>query len=73
MANFCSYPQLERITEVGMANSLDPKASSITIGLNGYKDFEGKPLEILTTPYLSVRKGNVVGDVQLYELSSSHS
>ncbi len=73
MANFCSYPQLERITEVGMPNSLDPKASSITIGLNGYKDFEGKPLEILTTPYLSVRKGNVVGDVQLYELSSSHS
>jgi glycoside hydrolase-like protein len=72
MANFCNYPRTEKISEIAVPNSLNAKPTSVTIGLNGYKDFDGNPLEILHPPYVSVRKGDVIGDVQLYELSSFH-
>ena len=72
MANFCNYPDLAKITEVAIPNSLNPKSGSVTVGLYGYKDFGGNPLEILTQPYISVRKGLVIGDVQLYDISGFH-
>ena len=75
MANFCSYPKMERITEVHLPNALDPNADDVTIGLWGFKDFDGKELEILTTPYITVRKGEIdnTGTVRLYYLSSYHT
>jgi len=75
MANFCDVKGL-RITEVTVPNSLESGAKSVTIGIWGFKDFEGKDLHILAPPYVQVRKGKVVKDasgiegrVQLYELS----
>jgi hypothetical protein len=69
---FCNYPHTEKITEIAVPNSLNPKASSVTVGLKGYKDSEGNSLEILHQPYISVQKGDVVADVQLYQLSGFH-
>lgn len=72
MANFCKYPSLEKISEIAVPNSLNPKSSPVTIGLNGYKDFDGNPLEILIQPYIQVQKGLVIGDAQLYDVSGFH-
>jgi len=69
------------ISEVTLPNSMvpGPGSKSVTIGIWGFKDFEGNPLGILSSPYISIQKKNVVRDasgvdgrVQLYELSSYH-
>lgn len=72
MANFCSYPKGDRISEVTLPNSMDPASKVVTIGLWGFRDFDGNELEILAPPYVSVKKGAVSGLVRLYELSSYH-
>ena len=72
MANFCNYPQTQEITEVTLPNSMDPNSDDVTIGLWGFKDFVGNELEILAPPYVNVRKGEVKGQVRLYNLSSYH-
>jgi hypothetical protein len=71
MANFCNYPHTEKISEIAVPNSLNPKSSSVTIGLTGYKDAGGN-LEILSQPFISVQKKEAIGDVQLYEVSGFH-
>jgi hypothetical protein len=74
MANFCNYPKMERITEINLPNSLDPNSDDVTIGLWGFKDSDGKELEILSPPYVSIKKGDIdaTGMVRLYSLSSYH-
>jgi hypothetical protein len=71
MANFCSYPKQERISEITLPNSMESN-KSVTIGLWGFLDFDGKELQILAPPYISVHKGEIKGLVRLYELSSYH-
>lgn len=72
MANFCSVPKEERITEVTIPNSMAPGAKPVTIGLMGYLDFQGKELSILRPPYIEVTKGTIKGNVRMYEISSYH-
>lgn len=72
MANFCSVPKEERIMELTVQNSMDPGANSVTIGLWGYLDFQGRELSIARSPYVNVTKGAIKGNVRLYEISSYH-
>jgi hypothetical protein len=72
MANFCSYPDQKRISEITLPNSMDAGAKDVVVGLWGYLDFEGKALHILAPPYVSVRKGQTADKVQWYSLSSYH-
>lgn len=71
MAHFCNHKG-ERITEVTLPNSMNSGAKSVTIGLWGFLDFQGKELQILAPPYISVKRGAITGKVRLYELSSYH-
>ncbi|MCZ2148874.1 MAG: hypothetical protein LC126_13990 [Bryobacterales bacterium] len=71
MANFCNFPKQERISEITLPNSMESN-KSVTIGLWGFLDFDGKELQILAPPYISIRKGEIKGLVRLYELSSYH-
>ncbi len=73
MANFFSYPNMERITEIAVPNSLNPKSSPVTIALNNDGEPDGTFLEILSQPFISVRRTVMVGRVQLYEVSGFHS
>src|ERR1017187_9251756 len=72
MAYFCSYPDMQRITEITLPNSLDPGSGSVTIGLWGFEELGGSELE-LQHPLIDIKKGEVEGAVQLYELSSFHT
>jgi hypothetical protein len=80
MANFCSYPEGERISEVAIPNSMDKGAPSVTIGLWGYLNQigtgtgQGSELEVMAQPFVSVKKGDIKvtphGPVRVYTLSS---
>src|SRR5271155_4896037 len=65
MANFCSYPEGERISEVAIPNSMDKGAASVTIGLWGYLNQigtgtgQGSELEVMAQPFVSVKKGDI--------------
>lgn len=72
MANFFSYPSMNRTTEISVPNSLNPKSSPVTIALNSNAEPDGTFLEILSQPYIGVRKTLVVGRVQVYEVSGFH-
>jgi Mannosyl-glycoprotein endo-beta-N-acetylglucosaminidase len=82
MANFCSYPQGDEISEVTLPNAMDKGAPKVRIGLWGYLDTispgdaNGKELVIQADPYVTVTKGDIKvtnkGSVRVYELSSYH-
>jgi hypothetical protein len=72
MANFCSYPAGARISSVSLPNALDADGGSVTIGLWGYLDFDGKELQILAPPMISIRRGEIKGNIRLYEVSGYH-
>lgn len=61
-----------RISEVSLPNSMDPGADSVTVGISDYQDVDGKDLQILAPPYVSVRKGLAKGNILFYEISSYH-
>jgi hypothetical protein len=73
MAHFCSYPGMEKITEITIPNSLDdPGSEKVTIGLWDFRDPGGNEFEV-QHPLIDVKKGDEVGMVRLYELSSFHT
>lgn len=65
MANFQKYPSGEKLSGANLVVDGD----SITIGLAGYKDFQGQDLNVLHEgSELSIFPGDVVGNVKLYKL-----
>jgi hypothetical protein len=78
MANFCSLPDGERISEINLANSQDKGSPTVTVGLWGYIDMMTKQeLQVAAQPYLKAQKGDIQmtpkGQVRLYQLSSSNA
>ena len=62
MANFCKHPRhWEAITDVTLVNSMSNGAKATSIGLWGFRDFDGVELELVISPYLRVAKGSIVG------------
>jgi hypothetical protein len=78
MANFCSLPTGDEISEITVANIQDKGSPTVTVGLWGYIDTINtqKELEILAPPYVRVKKGDIqmtdAGLVRKYEISSYH-
>jgi hypothetical protein len=65
MANFQKYPSGEKLSGANLVVDGD----SITIGLAGYKDFQGQDLFVTNEgKELSIFPGDVVGNVKLYKL-----
>ena len=65
MANFQKYPSGEKLS----GGNLVVDGDSITIGLAGYKDFQGQDLDVLHEgSELSIFPGDVVGNIKLYKL-----
>ena len=65
MANFQKYPSGEKLC----GGNLVVDGDSITIGMAGYKDFQGQDLDVLHDgSELSIFPGDVVGNIKLYKL-----